>query len=294
MLHEVNAQIADRLRLMAELREQQGDNGFRVGAYRRAASTIDELEEPVDALLQREGRTGLVALPNIGEGIASAIIEMVATGRWAQLDRISGSLDPLHLFQTIPGIGPKLAERLQDTLGIDTLEQLEIAAHDGRLEAAPGVGRRRAAAIRMALNDRLGRRRVRRLSEATPPVSLLLAVDADYRRAVEAGQLHKIAPKRFNPTGEAWLPIMHEDHLRWRFTALYSNTARAHELGKSQDWVVLYFHTDSSPESQCTVVTETHGPLKGRRVVRGRESECAAFYGVSLREGADLKQRGGG
>jgi putative hydrolase len=42
--------------------------------------------------------------------------------------------------------------------------------------------------------------------------------------------------------------------------------------------VVLYFHTDGSPEAQCTVVTETQGALRGKRVVRGRERECAAHY----------------
>ncbi|MCK4867230.1 MAG: DNA-binding protein, partial [Alphaproteobacteria bacterium] len=90
-----------------------------------------------------------------------------------------------------------------------------------------------------------------------------------------AGNLHKIAPRRFNPTGEAWLPILHTQRDDWHFTALFSNTARAHELAKTNDWVVLYFHTDHEPEAQRTVVTETHGPMAGRRVVRGREGECA-------------------
>jgi hypothetical protein len=65
-----------------------------------------------------------------------------------------------------------------------------------------------------------------------------------------------------------------------RFTALFSNTARAHELGKTRDWVVVYFHTDTQSEGQRTTVTETSGRLAGRRVVRGRESECLAAYGM--------------
>lgn len=280
MRYELNTQIADRLRLMADLREQQGDIGFRVTAYRRAAETIDTLDKPLDAVLA-QGREELIALPAIGEGIAAAIAEMATTGRWAQLDRLTGSLDPERLFQTIPGVGPKLAARLHEELGLDTFEQLEIAAHDGRLDSAEGIGPRRAAAIRLALNERLGRRRIRRRSEAAPPVSLLLAIDASYRRAGAAGKLPRIAPKRFNPLGEAWLPIMHEDRRRWHFTALYSNTARAHDLDKTRDWVVLYFHTDASPESQCTVVTETRGALKGQRVVRRREDECAAYYAAT-------------
>ena len=58
------------------------------------------------------------------------------------------------------------------------------------------------------------------------------------------------------------------------FTALFSSTARAHEPGRTDDWVVLYYHTDHDAERQCTVVTETHGRMEGLRVVRGREVEC--------------------
>ncbi len=281
MRHEINAQIAGRLRAMADLREVQGDDGFRVEAYRRAAGEVDMLGRPVDAILAAEGRAGLIALPHIGEGIAGAISEMVATGRWAQLDRLMGELEPERLFQTIPGVGPKLALRLHDELEAETLEQLELAAHDGRLEQIPGVGPRRAAAIRIALNDRLGRRRVRASTPiAAPPVDELLAVDAAYRRKAAAGELNKIAPKRLNPSGEAWLPIMHLDRATWRYTALFSNTLKAHQLGLTRDWVVIYFHTDFSPESQATVVTETRGALRGRRVVRGREGECAEHYAI--------------
>jgi len=64
----------------------------------------------------------------------------------------------------------------------------------------------------------------------------------------------------------------------WHFNALFSNTARAHELGKTRDWVVIYYEKDGH-ENQHTVVTETHGPMKGRRVVRGLEKECLAHYG---------------
>lgn len=85
--------------------------------------------------------------------------------------------------------------------------------------------------------------------------------------------LRKIAPKRFNPSGEAWLPILHARRGDWQFTALYSNTARAHELGRTKDWVVLYFHSDDGEEAQRTAVTETRDRLAGRRVVRGREAE---------------------
>ena len=105
-------------------------------------------------------------------------------------------------------------------------------------------------------------------------MSLLLEVDEAYCREAGAGRLRTIAPKRFNPAGQAWLPVMHVRHGPWHLTAMFSNTRRAHELGRIGDWVVIYYHTDQSLEGQCTVVTERRGPLKGKRVVRGREEEC--------------------
>ena len=108
---------------------------------------------------------------------------------------------------------------------------------------------------------------------------MLLDVDRQYRKEADAGGLPMIAPRRFNPRGEAWLPVLHTERGKWHFTALFSNTARAHELGRTRDWVVIYFHSDSHPEGQRTLVTETRGALAGRRVVRGRESECRAQYG---------------
>jgi hypothetical protein len=107
---------------------------------------------------------------------------------------------------------------------------------------------------------------------------VLLDVDTEYLQRAAAGSLPTIAPRRFNPRSEAWLPIMHTTRDGWHFTALYSNTARAHELGRTHDWVVIYFYDDQHREGQQTVVTETRGPLEGRRVVRGREAECAAHY----------------
>jgi hypothetical protein len=114
------------------------------------------------------------------------------------------------------------------------------------------------------------------VDEAPPPVGMLLDVDREYRTRAQAGDLRKIAPKRFNPEGAAWLPILHTERGPWHFTALFSNTARAHELKRTTDWVVIFFARDNQLEGQCTIVSETSGPMKGRRIVRGREKKCAA------------------
>lgn len=279
MTHPSNELLADKLREMADVLEAQREDGYRIAAYRRAARALLEVEEPVDDIVHKKGLKGIVDLPGIGRGIGAAIVEIVTTGRWSQLDRLSGTLDPEQLFQTVPGIGPDLAARIHDELHADTLEQLEQAAHDGRLEKVPGVGARRALATSGALTERLGHRHFQRAPRSSePPVALLLDVDREYRANAAQDALRKIAPKRFNPSGEAWLPVMHVSRDTWHFTVIFSNTQRAHELQKTNDWVVVYFHKDAEPEAQCTIVIETRGLLDGKRVVRGREGDCIAYY----------------
>jgi hypothetical protein len=272
----VNLPLAAKLSEFADLLEQQEADRFRVAAYRRAAAALSELDRPVDAILADGGREALVALPAIGRRIAAALAEMVATGRWSQLDRLRGSLDPESLFRTIPGIGPELAGRLCERLQVESLEALEAAAHDGRLGRVEGFGPRRVKMVRATLAERLGRPRLQRMraDSPKPPVPVLLDVDREYREKAEAGRLRTIAPRRFNPEGRPWLPILHTRRGPWHFTALYSNTRFAHEVGRIGDWVVIYYQTDESPEGQCTIVTERRGPLAGSRVVRGREREC--------------------
>lgn len=283
-----NQAIADKLREAAVLLDAQGASPFRAGAYRKAADTVAGLARPVRDTFDSQGVTGLDALPHIGKGIASAIAEILITGRWIQLERLRGTLDPATLFQSVPGIGPQLARRIHEALHVDTLEALEAAAHDGRLERVPGVGTRRAAAWRATLADMLKRVRPRdqapsRPMASRPPVAMLLDVDREYRKKSEAGGLPTIAPKRFNPEGKAWLPVLHTRRGAWHFTALFSNTATAHKLKRTRDWVVVYFYDDDHVEGQHTVVTETRGPLAGQRVVRGREAECREAH---VHEGA--------
>lgn len=278
-----NRWIAARLHDASGLLEQQGANPFRVNAYYRAAETLEALDTDVRLIHANEGAAGLIALPNIGRSIATAIVEILQTGRWLQLERLRGSLDPVKLYQTIPGIGPQLAEDIVSHLHTDTLESLEAAAYGGRLEQVPGIGSRRVTAIRQALASMLQRRRTgRKPTDAVlPPVDLILDVDREYREKAEAGKLALIQPRRFASDEGATLPIFHSQRGDWHFTTLYSNTPRAHELGRTRDWVVIYFHADSEPEGQCTVVTEHFGPRRGLRVVRGREEESGQFHARS-------------
>jgi len=279
-----NRYIAQKLNEVAELLQQQGANSFRVQAYRQAASYIMRMDTPLREISADDGRAGLEGLPRIGTSIARAIQELLDTGSLTMIDRLRGAIDPEKLFQSVPMIGPHLAHLIHETLGIETLEDLEVAAHDGRLVGLKGLGPRRVGGIRMALAEILARRRPRSaIAAPTPPaIAEILDVDQEYRVEAEAGTLPAIRPRRFNPQGSAWLPILHTERGPWHFTALYSNTSRAHRLGRTKDWVVVYFEQDGQGEGQCTVVTEHHGPLSGMRVVRGREEACLQHYGMDI------------
>jgi NAD-dependent DNA ligase len=282
-MRSFNHEVATKLRETARLLRSQRANPFRVNAYLHAADTLDQLDQDVAELMRAEGVEGLVALPAIGEGIARSIYEYVATGRMSRLENLKGAADPVALFRSIPTVGRALAERIHDELQVDSLEALENAVRAGRLQQVKGLGHKRREAIEAWLQKHLDdqRRQFRPLAEAAadgPSVELVLRVDSEYRRKAAAGKLPRITPKRFNPDNKAWLPILHTTHEHWHFTALYSNTARAHQLGRTADWVVIYFYDDHHREGQHTVVTETHGGLQGRRVVRGREPECLSYY----------------
>lgn len=278
-----NDQIASVLDQIADLLEIKDANPFRVQAYRDAADTVQETEKSIAGVVFQAGEEALTELPNIGEGIASIISSYVKTGRSDMLERLQGEIDPSDLFKKVPGIGEKLARRIGEELDVSTLEELEQAAHDSRLGEVPGFGPKKVRNIRVSLAGMLSASAQRSMQQQKetgkeqPSVATLLEVDKIYRQKAQKGELRKIAPKRFNPEGKTWLPILNTTQDGWSFTALYSNTARAHDLDKTHDWVVLYYEKNGR-EDQATIVTETKGPLEGKRVVRGREQECREYY----------------
>lgn len=271
---------------MAECLEAQHANAYRVEAYRRGARVLRALPESVAERLAREGHASLIAIPGIGEGLATAIEEICHTGRLLRLERLMGEVGAERRLMRVKGIGPELARRIQSALHIESLEDLESAAYDGRLAKVAGVGPERLAQIRLdveRLLTGLPSREARARSVAQGahrfPVWVLLEVDAMYRTAARLGRLPKVAPRRFNPSHQPWLPVLHTERAGAHFTAMFSNTPLSHQQHREHDWVVIYYEK-AGVEVQSTVVTEFRGPLRGRRVVRGREAECLHHYEV--------------
>jgi hypothetical protein len=122
-----------------------------------------------------------------------------------------------------------------------------------------------------------------------PSTAELLDVDREYRERAGRGELRTIAPLRFNPGRESWLPILHTTRGDRHYTALFSNTARAHQLDRTEDWVVIYCDGGAG-ELRFTAVTATAGPLAGRRVVRGREGDCLRLYELGPNAGSGARR----
>ena len=162
-----NIELAEALEQMAEVLVRQGEsNPYRVQAYLQAAGMIREHPEPVARVYGDGGREALTSLPGVGVSLAHHIAQYVETGRIGLRDRLLRADDPAALLATVPGVGDRLAARLVVDLGVESLAELERAAHDGRLQELDGVGPRRTEAIRLQLNsilNRSARRRARRL-----------------------------------------------------------------------------------------------------------------------------------
>lgn len=281
--YPTNRELAASLLETGNLLEVQGASLFRIRAYRRAAETVAAWPIPLWHIAVAEGERGLADLPAIGRSIAGALAHLVRTGRFPLLERLRGNRAPERLFATVADIGPKLAQRIHEHLGIETLWELSAAAQDGRLAQVPGMGQKRIRAVRESLAGRFRRPtetssiRDATVIEAAAPIEELLDVDREYREGAHKGQLPRIAPRRFNPTSEAWLPVLHTQRDARHYTAMFSNTARAHELDATHDWVVIY-RDDEANHGQWTVITSSYGALRGKRIVCGQESECATYY----------------
>lgn len=291
MKKPTNDEIADLLERIGDLLDIQDANPFRIRAYQSAANTARYLDQSLAELAQQKRWDDLKALPNIGEGITALIGEYVSSGRSTLLQDLESQTGPEATLLQVPGIGPEFAKRIVKQIQVESLPELEIAAHDGRLETVEGFGQRRVEGVRTALagllsqgarssqKNRTEKTKKPAENEDKPSVALLLDIDEEYRKQAKAGKLHKIAPRRFNPEKKEWLPVMHTKREGWNFTVLFSNTAQAHQLEKTDDWVVIYYEKDDK-EEQNTIVTETKGSLEGKRVVRGRSAETQEFYQV--------------
>ena len=146
-----NDELADQLELLADLSELEGEDSFRVLAYRRAATRIRETGGPV-AQLALEGKAK--ALSGIGKTIEEKIVQVVETGEMAALTKRKALVpEEVVKFMRLPGLGPKTARRIWKELGVTTLAELKEAAEQQRLRVLTGLGARSEEKILTALAE---------------------------------------------------------------------------------------------------------------------------------------------
>ena len=138
MLRMNNQQIATVFRDIAGQLEREGDNAYRIRAYRRAADSLGELREPVADIAKREQ---LRQISGIGKELEQKIIELIDTGTLRQLSdsHPNGPLpdqDPFHL----PGLDTAMAQLLHRRFHIESIEDLERLARSRLLRTLPGIG----------------------------------------------------------------------------------------------------------------------------------------------------------
>jgi predicted flap endonuclease-1-like 5' DNA nuclease len=265
-----NREIAARLRAYAGELELVDGNLFRVRAYRQAAAVVDALPRPLTETVAERGLTGLEEIPGIGPHLAFTLEGLVRDGEFRSLSRNEGGTAPAHRLTSVPGIGPRLARRLHEELGISNLSELDEAARDGRLHAV-GVGDKRLRGILDALAVRLGPARCGPTVVGEPDVADFLHVDEEFREWAQSRREAQTGRRRSSER----FPTLTIERNGWRFQAHTAESALAHRMHARHDWVEIEFARDQR-QGQRTVVTENRGCLRGQRVVRGRESESVA------------------
>src|SRR5207302_7680044 len=116
-----NAHAADLLRRYAAALSLEGANRFKLKAYRRAAETIEGLEDDVAELVKNG--IDLTQLPGVGKAISEIIVEIVQSGKLGRLERTLARLSPeLVELATRPALDPKKIARVYKKLGIGNLE----------------------------------------------------------------------------------------------------------------------------------------------------------------------------
>lgn len=233
-----NADIAVVFEEIADLLEIEGENPFRIRAYRNAGRILRGLRDEAADMLAA-GRD-LSELPGIGTDLAAKIRDLVQTGSTDLLDRLHKKLPPsLSELLRIPGLGPKRVAALYRKLKVTTPAELQAAARAGKLAKLEGFGPKIVEKITAAAKTRAATPQRLTLAAATaeadPLVAMLekvpgvkrVAIAGSYRRGRETvGDLDILA------TAAAKSPVMD------RFTG-YERVQEVLSHGSTRSSVVL-------------------------------------------------------
>jgi len=169
-----NADITAIFEEIADLLEIEGANLFRIRAYRNAARILGDLSKEARVLVERGD--DLTRLPGIGVDLAAKISEIVSSGHCSLLERLRRELPPaITELLKIPGLGPKRVKALYHDLNVQTVEQLQRAAQDGRIRALHGFGEKTEQNILQAVQAHASQSRRFKLATAAQYAETLRA-----------------------------------------------------------------------------------------------------------------------
>ena len=141
-----NKELAQTLFKIATLLRDRQDNPYRVRAYENGARALMGRREDVVAVLRDDTQRLRRRKGVLGDRLQRKLSELARTGRMDYFDALCADLPP-HIggLMAAPGVGPRLAQRLYETLGVETAEQLAAAVRLGRAQRVHGVGPKRTA-----------------------------------------------------------------------------------------------------------------------------------------------------
>ncbi|MFM8656535.1 MAG: helix-hairpin-helix domain-containing protein, partial [Chthoniobacterales bacterium] len=144
-------QVVDVLERIALLLELQGENPFKVRAYRNGARALELLEGDLATLVRD---TGLEGIPGIGEALREKIGTLVTTGRLPYYDDLVAQFPPklFELFD-VPGLGPKKIKALYEQLKVASLAYLEKACKSGKVADLEGFGAKTEEKLLQAIDS---------------------------------------------------------------------------------------------------------------------------------------------
>jgi DNA polymerase (family 10) len=146
-----NAAIADTLRRYAAVLSLEEADRFKLKAYRRAAQTIEALDQSVGDFIAEGGK--LTDLPGIGKAISEIVLEIVQTGTLSRLEKTIAKLTPERAeLATRPALDAEKVGRIYKKLGINSLTQMKQALDSGAI--GQQLGSRMEFHVRRGLDDR--------------------------------------------------------------------------------------------------------------------------------------------
>ena len=148
-----NPEVAQIFDEVADLLELQGENPFRIRAYRRAAVTVRDLAEPLAKVIAKCPER-LTELPGIAEDLAGKITTIVKTGDLPLRQELCKKVPAgLRQLMTIPGCGPKRAMILHKKLKVNSIDDLRQAAARHAIREIKGFGSKTEENICKALEQ---------------------------------------------------------------------------------------------------------------------------------------------